>query len=86
MAAKNKTEIIAEPGKQELFIYREFEAPRELVFQAFTDADLLVQWLSPCNLTMDIEKFDARAGGSYRYFHIDLQGNRYGFHGVSTKC
>ena len=83
MATKNKTEIIVEPGKQELFIKREFEAPRELVFKAFTDADLLVQWLGPCNLTMRIDKHEARAGGSYRYVHIDPQGNEFGFHGVS---
>jgi hypothetical protein len=31
----NKTKITAEPGKQEIFITREFDAPRELVFQAF---------------------------------------------------
>lgn len=83
MATKNKTEIIAEQGKQELFIKREFEAPRELVFKAFTDADLLVQWLGPCNLTMRIDKHEAWAGGSYRYVHIDPQGNEFGFHGVS---
>ena len=40
MAAKNQTKIVAEPGKQELFIIREFEAPRELVFKAFTDREL----------------------------------------------
>jgi uncharacterized protein YndB with AHSA1/START domain len=83
MTTKNKTEIIAEQGRQELFITREFEAPRELVFKAFTDADLLVQWLGPCNLTMRIDKHEAHAGGSYRYVHIDPQGNEYGFHGVS---
>ncbi len=36
----NKTEIKAEPGKQELFIIREFDAPRELVFRAYTEAEL----------------------------------------------
>ena len=83
MAANNKTEIIVEPGKQELFIKREFEAPRELVFKAFTDPDLISQWLNPCNMTMKIEKHESQAGGSYRYMHIDPQGNEYGFHGVS---
>jgi len=33
----NKTTVTAEPGKQELFITREFDAPRELVFKAYTD-------------------------------------------------
>jgi hypothetical protein len=37
MASKNKVQIIAESGKQELFIIREFEASRELVFKAFSD-------------------------------------------------
>jgi len=83
MASNNQTEIIAEPGKQELFIKREFEAPRELVFRAFTEADMLVKWLGPCNMTMRIDKHESWAGGSYRYVHIDPQGNEYGFHGVS---
>jgi uncharacterized protein YndB with AHSA1/START domain len=43
MATTNKTTITAEPGKQELLITREFDAPRELVFQAFTDPELYVQ-------------------------------------------
>ena len=32
--AKNKTSIVAEPGKQEIFVTREFDAPRELVYKA----------------------------------------------------
>src|SRR5947199_5482580 len=43
MADKNKTTILAEPGKQEMLITREFDAPRELVFKAFTDPELYVQ-------------------------------------------
>ena len=81
MANNNKTTITAEPGKQELFIIREFEAPREIVFKAFTTPELIVQWLGPCNLTIRLDKFDPRSGGSYRYVHIDPAGNEYGFHG-----
>ena len=51
----NKTEIIAEPGKQELFIIREFEAPRELVFRAHTDRDIYIQWVGPRELKMTIQ-------------------------------
>lgn len=39
----NKTEITAEPGKQELFITREFEAPREFVFRAQTDREIYLK-------------------------------------------
>src|SRR3981081_4603539 len=40
-----KTEYVIEPGKQELTITRVFDAPRELVFKAFTDPKLVSQWL-----------------------------------------
>src|SRR6478609_6031835 len=78
----NKTEIIAEPGKQEFFITREFDAPREMVFRAFNEAELLVQWIGPDRLRMEIEKFDSRSGGSYRFLHFDEKGNRYAFNGA----
>lgn len=78
----NKTEVIAEPGKQELFIKREFDAPRELVFRAYTDPDILVQWLGPRDLTMTIEKWEPRDGGSYKYIH-ERGGHKYSFFGVN---
>ncbi len=80
--AKNITKVTAEPGKQELFITREFDAPRELVFKAYTDPELYVQWLGPRMMKMKLEKFEPRSGGMWRYIHIDPQGNEYGFHGV----
>ena len=79
----NKTTVTAEPGKQELFITREFDAPRELVFRAHIDPDLYVQWVGPRELTMSLETFEPRAGGSYRYIHKDSDGNEYAFHGVN---
>jgi len=78
---KNETKIIAEPGKQELFIIREFEAPRELVFKACTDPKLISQWMGPREFTMEIDKFDARTGGTWRYSSVGADGTAYGFHG-----
>jgi len=77
----NKTEIIAEPGKQELFIKREFDAPRELVFKAHTDPEIYVKWVGPREMKMTIEKWEARDGGSYRFTH-ERDGRKYGFLGV----
>jgi len=82
MSAKNKTTITAEPGKQELFVTREFDAPRELVFKAHTDANLFTQWMGPRDYSMNLEKFQARSGGEWRYISADKEGNAYGFHGV----
>jgi len=44
MENKNKTQIVAEPGRQELFNIREFDAPRELVFRAYSEKEILEQW------------------------------------------
>lgn len=82
-AKKNKTTITAESGKQELFITREFDAPRELVFKAHTDPELYVQWLGPRDLTMTLETFEPKSGGRWRYIQKDKDGNEYGFHGVN---
>ena len=83
MTKNNKTKITAEPGKQEIIIAREFDAPRALVFKAFTDPELYMQWLGPRRLTMRLETFEPRNGGSWRYIHADNNGNEYAFHGVN---
>ncbi|HSO12636.1 MAG TPA: SRPBCC family protein [Anaerolineales bacterium] len=82
MPSKNKTTVISEPGKQELFITREFDAPRELVYKAHVDPKLYVQWLGPHGYEMILEEFEPVSGGKYRYIHKDKDGNAYGFHGT----
>ncbi len=79
---KNKTTVIAEPGKQDVVITREFDAPRELVFKAHTDPKLYVQWLGPRGYEMVLDAFEPYSGGRYRYIHKDQNGNEFGFHGV----
>ena len=78
----NKTQITAEPGIPHIIISREFDAPRGLVFRAYTDPELLVRWLGPRDLTLTVERYDTRDGGKWRYVNTDAQGNTYGFHGV----
>jgi uncharacterized protein YndB with AHSA1/START domain len=78
----NKTIVIAEPGKQELTITRTFDAPRELVFKACTDPNLIPQWWGPRYLTTTIDKMDAKPGGSWRFVQRDAEGHEFAFHGV----
>ena len=82
MASKNKTIVSAEPGKQDVIITREFDAPRELVYRAHIEPELYRQWLGPHGYEMILETFEPYSGGRYRYIHKDPQGNEYGFHGV----
>ena len=75
-------QITAEPGVPQILTSRTFEAPRDLVFRAFTEPELLVQWLGPRKYTTTVERFDVRDGGSWRYISSDDAGNAFGFHGV----
>jgi len=76
------TQIDAPAGVPFIDITREFDAPRELVFRAYTDPELLVQWLGPRKYKMTLESWDVRDGGKWRYTHSDDEGNVWGFHGV----
>ena len=76
----NETEVTADPKVPLVRIVREFDAPREKVFRAHADPDLLARWLGPRDLDMRVDRFDCRTGGAYRYVHSD--GNEeYWFYG-----
>jgi len=78
----SKTQITAEPGVPQIVIEREFDAPRDLVFRAYTDPELLVRWLGPRALTTTFDVYEVRDGGRWRYVSTDAEGNEYGFHGL----
>ncbi|HJR96440.1 MAG TPA: SRPBCC family protein [Actinomycetota bacterium] len=74
--------VTAEQGVPQVLTEREFDAPRELVYRAFTEPELLAQWLGPHGYTMKVDRYDLRDGGTWRYTHTDPEGNEYAFHGV----
>ena len=63
-------------------ITRDFDAPVDLIHRAYTDPELIRQWLGPKGFSMDLQKWEARDGGSWRYVQTDLEGKTWGFHGV----
>ena len=65
-----KTKVIAEDGKQEIMITREFDLPVDLLFKAYTDPGLLEQWMGT-----KVLKLDSKPHGSYRFETKDEQGN-----------
>lgn len=79
-AGTRETQIVADPDVPLVRISREFDAPRDNVFRAHTDPELVVQWLGPRSTTMQVEHYDCRTGGSYRYVHTS-DGDDFGFHG-----
>lgn len=66
---EQKTKINAEEGKQDLVITREFDLPIELLFKAYTEPELLEQWMGTKVLKLDNKKH-----GSYQ-FETKYNGN-----------
>lgn len=61
---------------------REFDAPVPAVFRAHADPDLVKQWLGPGSNEMEVERWEFRTGGGYRYLHRGPDGGEYWFNGV----
>lgn len=82
MTPKNALVVTAEPGVPFVDSVREVDAPVADVFRAYTDPDLVAQWLGPREMAMAISSWDARIGGTWAYTHTAPDGNAYGFRGV----
>ncbi|CAM3589712.1 SRPBCC family protein [Kibdelosporangium persicum] len=77
------TEVIFEPGRQDIIIRREFDAPREKVFKAFTDPELIPRWWGARRFTTTVDRMDVRQGGQWRFVtRNNDDGSEYAFRGV----
>lgn len=74
--------VIAEPGVPQVVIIREFNAPRALLFRAYTEPELVARWLGPADLELVVNQLDPRHGGRWRWTQYDGDGNCYVFHGL----
>ena len=63
----NQTRIEADPALPTIRVVREFDAPRDRVYRAWTDPELVSRWLGPRSIEHRISHWDLRTGGSYRY-------------------
>lgn len=78
------TFALSTPGDREIRVTRDFDAPRRLVFDAFTQAELVRRWLlGPPGWTMPICEIDLRVDGAYRYvWRSETDGSQMGMGGV----
>lgn len=74
---EQKTKVIAEEGKQDLFITREFELPLDLLFKAYVEPEIVEQWMGTKVLKLENKKH-----GSYLFETTDPKGNKYRFNGT----
>jgi uncharacterized protein YndB with AHSA1/START domain len=77
----NPTTINAPAGTPFIEVIRDFDATPAQLFKVATDPKLISQWLGPRELEMEVEEYDVRPGGRYRYIHRDASGE-YAFRGV----
>lgn len=63
----NETTIEADPELPTVKIVRDFDAPPDKVFRAWTEQDLVEKWLGPDSTEMRTGTWEPRTGGSYRY-------------------
>ncbi len=77
--SKFKAEIVSET---EIEMQRAFKAPRELVYRAVTEPDLIPKWWGMRNSTTVVDKLDARVGGEWRFIQRGTDGSEYAFRGT----
>lgn len=75
MATRNSLDLDSDP--RSIIGTREFDAPRELVFSAFTDPKHLTQWWGPDGFTTTTSTFEFRAGGVWRFVMHGPDGRNY---------
>ncbi len=74
---------ITTPSEREIAMTRVFDAPRHLVFEAYTKPELLKRWLGVRNgWTLEVCEIDLRVGGRYRYVWRGANGQEMGMGGV----
>jgi uncharacterized protein YndB with AHSA1/START domain len=78
-----ETEYVIEPGKFDIVSTTVIDAPRELVYRAYTDPKIFARWWGPSQYENDIKKFDIRPGGEWHVVQKSADGGEHGFRGVT---
>lgn len=74
--------IVAEPGKHDISMSRDFDAPREVIFKVITDPELVPQWWGPERYTTTVDRMEVKHGGTWRYVQRGSDGDEHAFRGV----
>jgi uncharacterized protein YndB with AHSA1/START domain len=80
-ANRHGTAVITTPSDNEILITRQFDAPADLLFSAYTTPDLVKRWWGFETSEWRVCEVDLRVGGSWRYVIVD-DGMEVGFHGT----
>ena len=73
-AKNNPVFTLTTPSDREIVLTRVFDAPRELVFEAFTNPEMIAQWWGLRETTTVVDKMEVRPGGVWRYVQLNPDG------------
>jgi len=76
------TATVTTPTDREIHIERIFDAPRDKVFAAFTNPELIPEWWGPRGTTTIVDEMDVRPGGSWRFVGRGADGSETAFRGT----
>ena len=79
--ASSGTAVVTLPADTQILITREFDAPRHLVYRAWTTPELIKRWWTADQGEATIVEVDLRAGGEWRYLMTADDGSEFAFHG-----
>jgi uncharacterized protein YndB with AHSA1/START domain len=82
MAVRSGTATVVLPTDEQILITREFDAPKHLVYRAWTTPELVKRWWSGRQGEMTIAEIDLRVGGRWRYVMVAEGGQEVAFHGT----
>jgi uncharacterized protein YndB with AHSA1/START domain len=82
MAVSSGTAQVTLPKDDQILITREFDAPKHLVYKAWTTPELVMRWWSGQRGQMTLVEIDLRVGGKWRYVMEAPGGFEVAFHGV----
>ncbi len=81
MAVSSGTATVTLPTDQQILITREFDAPKHLVYKAYTTPELVERWWSAKRGEVTTCEIDLRVGGVWRYVLVTDDGFEVAFHG-----
>src|SRR6476659_2595384 len=80
-ATSSGTATVTLPTDRQILITREFDAPRHLVYKAWTTPELVKRWWHANRGNVTIAEIDLRVGGAWRYVSVTESGVEVAFHG-----
>jgi uncharacterized protein YndB with AHSA1/START domain len=82
MERTSTSTVLRTPSDREIVSERVFDAPRERVFAAYTDPELIPDWWGPRRMITIVDQMDVRPGGAWRFIMREPDGEESGFRGT----